>query len=128
MLTTIVIGGAYMTIVALFFYKSSFIAEHFRTAPNNIYLYTGFFCTYIFLAVANGFNVRVSDTNLFKNIGLNKGFLEIMALIIIIQIALTFVGGRVLRTAPLNFEEWAIVIILSLSIFFVDLLRKLLEK
>ena len=128
MLTTIVIGGAYMTMVALFFYKSSFIAEHFRTAPNNIYLYTGFFCTYIFLAVANGFNVRVSDTNLFKNIGLNKGFLEIMALIIIIQIALTFVGGRVLRTAPLNFEEWAIVIILSLSIIFVDLLRKLLVK
>ena len=126
MLTTIVLGGAYMTLVAIFFYKSSFIAEMFRSAPNNIYIYTGFFCTYIFMAVANGFNVRVSGVNLLENLRLNKGFLDVMALIVAIQIALTFVGGRILRTAPLNLEEWLVVIALSLSIIVVDLLRKLL--
>ena len=126
MLTTIVLGGAYMTLVAIFFYKSSFIAEMFRSAPNNIYIYTGFFCTYIFMAVANGFNVRVSGVNLLENLRLNKGFLDVMALIVAIQIALTFVGGRILRTAPLNSEEWLVVIALSLSIILVDLLRKLL--
>ena len=128
MLTTIVLGGAYMTLVAIFFYKSSFIAEMFRSAPNNIYIYTGFFCTYIFMAVANGFNVRVSGVNLLENLRLNKGFLDVMALIVAIQIALTFVGGRILRTAPLNLEEWLVVIALSLSIVVVDLLRKLLCK
>lgn len=126
MLTTIVLGGAYMTLVAIFFYKSSFIAEMFRSAPNNIYIYTGFFCTYIFMAVANGFNVRVSGVNLLENLRLNKVFLDVMALIVAIQIALTFVGGRILRTAPLNLEEWLVVIALSLSIVVVDLLRKLL--
>ncbi len=126
MLTTIVLGGAYMTLVAIFFYKSNFIAEMFRSAPNNIYIYTGFFCTYIFMAVANGFNVRVSGVNLLENLRLNKGFLDVMALIVAIQIALTFVGGRILRTAPLNLEEWLVVIALSLSIVVVDLLRKLL--
>lgn len=126
MLTTIVLGGAYMTLVAIFFYKSSFIAEMFRSAPNNIYIYTGFFCTYIFMAVANGFNVRVSGVNLLENLRLNKGFLDVMTLIVAIQIALTFVGGRILRTAPLNLEEWLVVIALSLSIVVVDLLRKLL--
>jgi len=126
MLTTIVLGGVYMTLVAIFFYKSSFIAEMFRSAPNNIYIYTGFFCTYIFMAVANGFNVRVSGVNLLENLRLNKGFLDVMALIVAIQIALTFVGGRILRTAPLNLEEWLVVIALSLSIIVVDLLRKLL--
>jgi len=126
MLTTIVLGGAYMTLVAIFFYKSSFIAEMFRSASNNIYIYTGFFCTYIFMAVANGFNVRVSGVNLLENLRLNKGFLDVMALIVAIQIALTFVGGRILRTAPLNLEEWLVVIALSLSIILVDLLRKLL--
>ena len=126
MLTTIVLGGAYMTLVAIFFYKSSFIAEMFRSAPNNIYIYTGFFCTYIFMAVANGFNVRVSGVNLLENLRLNKGFLDVMALIVAIQIALTFVGGRILRTTPLNLEEWLVVIALSLSIILVDLLRKLL--
>jgi len=126
MLTTIVLGGAYMTLVAIFFYKNSFIAEIFRSAPNNIYIYTGFFCTYIFMAVANGFNVRVSGVNLLENLRLNKGFLDVMTLIVAIQIALTFVGGRILRTAPLNLEEWLVVIALSLSIIVVDLLRKLL--
>ena len=128
MLTTIVLGGTYMTLVAIFFYKSSFIAEMFRSAPNDIYIYTGFFCTYIFMAVANGFNVRVNGVNLLENLRLNKGFLDVMALIVAIQIALTFVGGRVLRTAPLNLEEWLVVIALSLSIIVVDLLRKLLCK
>lgn len=126
MLATIVLGGAYMTLVAIFFYKSSFIAEMFRSAANNIYIYTGFFCTYIFMAVANGFNVRVSGVNLLENLRLNKGFLDVMTLIVAIQIALTFVGGRILRTAPLNLEEWLVVIALSLSIIVVDLLRKLL--
>ena len=126
MLTTIVLGGAYMTLVAIFFYKSSLIAEIFRSAPNNIYIYTGFFCTYIFMAVANGFNVRVSGVNLLENLRLNKGFLDVMTLIVAIQIALTFVGGRILRTASLNLEEWCVVIALSLSIIVVDLLRKLL--
>lgn len=128
MLQTIVLGGAYMTLVAVFFYKSSFVAELFRTAPNNIYIYTGFFCTYIFMAVSNGFNVRVNGLNLLKNINLNKGFIDVMALIIAIQIALTFVGGRVLRTTPLNMQEWLVVIALALSMVVVDLVRKMLCK
>ncbi len=128
MLTTIVLGGTYMTVVAIFFYKSSFVAETFRSAPNNIYIYTGFFCTYIFMAVANGFNVRVSGVNLLENLRLNKGFLEVMSLILAIQIALTFVGGRILRTAPLNLEEWCVVIAFALSMIVVDLIRKLLVK
>ena len=78
------------------------------------------------MAVANGFNVRVSGVNLLENLRLNKGFLDVMTLIVAIQIALTFVGGRILRTAPLNLEEWLVVIALSLSIILVDLLRKLL--
>ena len=39
-----------------------------------------------------------------------------------------FVGGRILRTAPLNLEEWLVVIALALSMVLVDLVRKLLWK
>ncbi len=128
MLTTIVLGGAYMTLAAIFFYKSSFVAEMFRPAANNIYLYTGFFCAYIFMAVANGFNVRVDSINLLQNIRLNKSFIDVMALIIAIQVALTFLGGSLLRTAPLTASEWCVVIGFALSMVFVDLIRKLLFK
>lgn len=105
------------------------VVDHlFRDADNHIYTYTGFFCAYIFMAVANGFNVRTDGLNLLKNISLNKGFLQVMALIVAIQVLLTFVGGRVLRTTPLNAHEWGVVILFGTSIIVVDLLRKLISS
>lgn len=124
MLSTICLGGIYMTIVAVAFYKSSWVDHLFRDAPDHIYTYTGFFCAYILMAVANGFNVRVTGLNLLENISLNKGFLHVMALIVVIQVLLTYIGGRILRTAPLTAREWMVVAVFALSIIVVDLLRK----
>lgn len=124
MLEAIVCGGSYMTIVAIAFYKSELVDHLFRNAPDHIYTYTGFFCAYILMAVANGFNVRVSGRNLLEHLELNKGFLQVMALIVGIQVLLTYVGGRVLRTTPLNLHEWGVVIAFALSIIVVDLIRK----
>lgn len=55
MLSTITMGGVYMTFIAILFYKSSYVDHLFRNAPDHIYTYTGFFCTYIFMAVAQRF-------------------------------------------------------------------------
>lgn len=126
MLLSVVIGGLYMTLVGIAFYKSAWVDHLFRDAANHIYTYTGFFCTYIFMAVANGFNVRVEGLNPLKNISLNKAFLQVMALIIAIQVLLTYVGGRVLRTTPLNAGEWSVVVLFSLSMLLVGVLGKLL--
>jgi len=49
-----------------------------------------------------------------------------MALIIAIQVLLTYVGGRVLRTTPLNAGEWCVVVLFSLSMLLVGVLGKLL--
>ena len=125
MLTEVLLGGLYMTFVGIAFYKSAWVDALFRDASDHIYTYTGFFCTYIFMAVANGFNVRVDGLNLLKNISLNKGFVQVMALIVLIQVLLTYVGGRVLRTAPLNAGEWCVVLLFAVSMLVVDLLRKL---
>ena len=126
MLLSVIIGGLYMTLVGIAFYKSAWVDHLFRDAANHIYTYTGFFCTYIFMAVANGFNVRVEGLNPLKNISLNKAFLQVMALIIAIQVLLTYVGGRVLRTTPLNAGEWCVVVLFSLSMLLVGVLGKLL--
>ena len=128
MLTSVIVSGLYMTIVGIAFYKSAWVDHLFRDADNHIYTYTGFFCAYIFMAVANGFNVRTDGLNLLKNISLNKGFLQVMALIVAIQVLLTFVGGRVLRTTPLNAHEWGVVVLFGASIIVVDLLRKLISS
>lgn len=126
MLLSVIIGGLYMTLVGIAFYKSAWVDHLFRDAANHIYTYTGFFCTYIFMAVANGFNVRVEGLNPLKNISLNKAFLQVMALIIAIQVLLTYVGGRVLRTTPLNAGEWGVVVLFSLSMLLIGVLCKLL--
>ena len=126
MLTNILWGGLYMTLVAVAFFKCSYLDGLFRQAPDHIYTYTGFFSAYIFMAVANGFNVRVRNCNIFSNISLNKGFLRVMFLILIIQVILTYVGGRVLRTTALNLQEWSVVVGFGLSMLLVDFVRKLL--
>ncbi len=126
MLQSIVLSGLYMTIIGIAFYKSVWVDHLFRDADNHIYTYTGFFCTYIFMAVANGFNVRADGINLLENINLNKGFLQVMALIVVIQVAMTYVGGRILRTIPLNASEWSVVILFAVSMIIVDLLRKII--
>lgn len=125
---SILTNGIYMTIIALFFYKSTWIKEFFRSEPNDIYVYTGFFCVYIFMAVTNGFSVRTPEINIFKNIKLNKGFLSIMALIVVVQVLLTFFGGKILRVEPLLLKEWGVVILLGVSVIFVDLIKKIITK
>lgn len=126
MLTSIILGGLWMTLVAIAFYKSSWVDSLFRSAPDHIYTYTGFFCAYIFMAVANGFNVRVEGTNLLDHITQNIGFVNVMGGIVAIQVLLTFIGGRVLRTAPLTPSEWGVVLLCAISMVVVDLFRKLL--
>jgi uncharacterized protein (DUF486 family) len=80
------------------------------------------------MAVANGFNVRVSGLNIFDHLNKNKAFVQVMFLIVVVQIAMTYIGGRVLRTAPLIASEWAVVVLISLSIIVVDLLRKIIRN
>ena len=116
-----------MTLVAIAFYKSSFVDHLFRDAPNHIYTYTGFFCAYIFMAVANGFNVRVTGLNLLDHLKKNKAFVDVMAMIIVIQIIMTYIGGKVLRTAPLLMQEWLVVVGFAVIFIVLDLIRKVIR-
>ena len=125
MMSSIVLSGLWMTLVAIAFYKSPWVDSLFRDAPDHIYTYTGFFCAYIFMAVANGFNVRVEGPDLLDHITENPGFLQVMGGIVVIQFLLTLFGGSVLRTAPLNGQEWSFVLLCAVSIIVVDWLRKL---
>lgn len=127
MLASIITGGLYMTLVAIAFYKSSFVDHLFRDAPNHIYTYTGFFCAYIFMAVANGFNVRVTGLNLLDHLKKNKAFVDVMAMIIVIQIIMTYIGGKVLRTAPLLMQEWLVVVGFAVIFIVLDLIRKVIR-
>jgi len=50
----------------------------------------------------------------------------VLSLIFVVQIVFTYIGGNILRTVPLYFEEWTKVILFSLVIIPFDLLRKII--
>ena len=82
----------------------------FRNASDHIYTYTGFFSAFIMMAVANAFNVRTNKLNVLDNLRTNPAFVEVMLLIAAVQVAMTYLGGSVLRTAPLQWQEWLVVV------------------
>jgi len=126
MATTILTGGIYIASLSIVFlsvpvFKTFFIRD--GVYDQEIFL-TGFFNLFIFLILFNGFNARTEKFNLFENIKSNPGFLQVMTLIIIMQVIMTYVGDDILRAKPLELNEWAIVILMAATIFPVDMIKK----
>ena len=91
-------------------------------------LHTAYFAFFIIIAVFNAFNARTEKLNLFDNLGKNKGFLTVFGIIMVVQIVMTYVGGDILNGWGLNFTEWLVVLVLSISIIPIDLIRKAIVK
>lgn len=124
MWSSILLGSIWTFGLSLVFILTPFVKNFFRPDENLKYLLTGYFAFFIFIAVFNAFNARTDEINLFSNILKNKGFLRIIGLIAAVQVALTYLGSVIFRCFGLNVKEWAVVLIMAISIIPVDLLRK----
>ena len=124
MWSAIFTGSIWTFILSMFFLLTPQIKALFRPGINNEYLLTGYFAFFIFISVFNAFNARTEQTNLFDNIFENKGFLNIIILIVIVQVIMTYLGGAVLNCYGLTLKEWAAVIIMAFTIIPVDIIRK----
>jgi hypothetical protein len=51
-----------------------------------------------------------------------------MALIAVIQVIITFVGDEILRSKPLFFSEWTVIISFAVTIIPVDMVKKWIFK
>ena len=87
---------------------------------------TAYFSIFVFAAVFNGFNVRSESLNILENIKENMKFIKVMAIIVVVQIVLTYVGGSIFNCTPIAIGHWPIVILLAATIIPVDMLRKLM--
>ena len=119
-------SGLFIFAVSLFFYLSPAMHCSFRQHAGEVYFYTGYFNFFVFAGVLNAFNARCEGIDLLDHISLNKPFMFIIGLICTVQIVMTYFGGQVLRTAPLNPREWLTAIIPALLVIPVDLIRKLI--
>lgn len=120
--------GSFTIALLLAFLKLPYFSSRFRYAPNNIYLLTAFFALFIFSSVFNCFNSRTDRINLLSGLSKNRAFIIIMAMVCVVQIAFTYLGGSVLRTAPLELSELFFTMLLALSVFPAELLRKIIWR
>lgn len=128
MWSAILTSGIFTTVVGFLFLKADFIRELFRGSEQefSLPLLTGFFSFFIMTAVANGFMARTESISPFDNLKKNPTFLKVMAIIVIIQLVMTFIGGEILRVTPMNIQEWAVVFGLAILIIPVNMLRKVI--
>lgn len=128
MWSSILTGSIWTFILSMFFLVSNLSKNVFRNSEQDIYLLTGYFSFFIFIAVFNAFNARTEKINLLDNISGNKGFIEVISLIMLIQILMTYFGGVILRCYGLNIQEWIFVLGLAVTIIPIDLFRKIITK
>ncbi len=119
------VGAVWTLALSFFFLYSPLTHAVFNAADGMETLMTGYFCLFIFLAVFNAFNARTSELNLLDNIKGNANFLRIIALIVVVQVLLTYFGGAVFGCYGLSpLTQWPVVLLLAFTIVPVDLLRK----
>ena len=128
MIDQILFLGIFTISLCIFFVKSPTVTALFRHSPDQIYLLTAFFALFIFSSVFNCFNSRTDRLKLTAGLGKNPIFLLIMLAILVIQIGFVYLGGSVLRTSPLTFRELLVTMLLSLSVFPAEIIRKALWR
>ena len=125
MIGEVLFTGLYSAIICILFLKLPIVREFIRTGENYKYLMTAYFALFIFIGVFNAFNARSERINILANLKKNKVFIVIIAFILLVQVYLIYHGGDLFRTYGLTAKEFFIVLLLALTVFPVDFLRKI---
>ncbi len=128
MYNEIIVTSIYSATLCILFLKLPIVREVFRIGENNKYLMTAYFALFIFIGIFNSFNARTYRINIFANISKNKIFLLVIGFIITVQIYLIYFGGDLFRTYGLTPKEFLLIILIALTVFPVDTIRKLILK
>ena len=118
---TLTMGG-YTVLLCTVFLFSPRVRSMMETREK---LLCAFFALFIFCGIAIQFVSRSEGRSLFAGITKNPGFLVIMLSVLAVQMIMLYFGGAVLRCVPLAPRQLIYPLLLSLTVFPVDLLRRL---
>lgn len=124
MMLQILTMGGWLTILSILWFKIPYIRTFFESEAQ---FYTGFFCMFVFAFMVNAFNVRSDSFNVFEHIKENTMFIKIWFVIILVQIVLVSLGGivgEIFSCERFGLLGWLITIVMALTMYPVDLLRK----
>jgi magnesium-transporting ATPase (P-type) len=127
MISSILVNGLFITTFSVIFLKIPYFQELFSRGGMDDYnvFMTAFFNIFIFQVLFNMLNVRSEGLNFLEHISENRRFIQIIFMIIVLQVLFTYVGGQVLRTVPLFWDEWLLVMMFSVIIIPIDFIRKI---
>jgi len=128
MIIQVLVMGGFSVLLCSMFLSSEWIKQYFGFYSTPIYFMTAFFALFIFAGVANCFIARTERINILANLTKNKPFIFIMLAIIQIQIIMLYRGGETFRCAGLTLRELLLVVGMSLLVFPVDFVRKIISK
>ena len=123
MLHEIFFTGLYSFLLCILFLKLPIFKQIYGYNLND--LMSAFFGLFIFVGIFNCFNARTHRLNLLSHLYKNKVFIIIISFVVIIQVILIYFGGSLFRTVPLNFKEFIIMILLSMTVIPIDWIRKM---
>ena len=123
MMNQILFAGAWVAVLSFTFLKAPFFINMFANTEEHM---TAYFSMFVLCAVFNGFNVRSNTINIFEHIKENMSFLKVMGVIVIVQAALTLVGGELFSCTPITVKHWLVIIAMAFTIIPVDMIRKVI--
>lgn len=123
MMNQILFAGAWVAVLSFAFLKAPFFINMFANTEEHM---TAYFSMFVLCAVFNGFNVRSNTINIFEHIKENMSFLKVMGVIVIVQAALTLVGGELFSCNPITVKNWLVIIAMAFTIIPVDMIRKVI--
>jgi len=127
MWTQILLTGAFTAVLSLLFLTSPIMSDLYAER-GAAYARSAFFAFFMMMNIFNAFNARSHDYNIFSHLSSNKPFIFIMGAVLIIQLTMVYIGGSIFRTVPIDFGHLVIIMLLSLSVFPMDLIRKAVVK
>jgi Ca2+-transporting ATPase len=120
--------GTYFTLVMLVLQATNFLGADMKEPRQFTAV---IFSVYVFFQVFNEFNCRVitPSRSALSGLGRNRNFLLVIGLTVVIQILLTQFGGVIFNTAPLPFDMWVkIVLLTSTALIFGEVIRYFRRK
>lgn len=126
MANQILVMGGWLTIMSILWFKLPIFRTFFADEGQ---FYTGYFCMFVFSFMVNAFNVRTDGLNIFAHLKENPMFAKIWLVIIAVQVVMVSIGGiigDIFSCKRFGLKGWAIVILAALTMYPVDLLRKLI--
>ncbi len=122
------IMGGWLTLISILWFKVPVFATFFDSTEQ---FYTGYFCMFVFAFMVNAWNVRSDGPNVFEDLKENPMFWKMWLLIILVQVVMVSIGGvvgEIFSCVRFGLSGWLIVILMALTMYPVDLIRKFLTR